>query len=199
MKRTMDLLGACVLLVLLSWLIAIVALLIRAYLGPRVIFKQQRAGLRGKPFNIYKFRSLTDEKDGNGQMLTDEQRLTRFGSFIRKYSLDELPQLINVIKGDISLVGPRPLPTIYLPLYSPVQARRHEVMPGITGWAQVNGRNAISWETKFELDVWYVDHRSLWLDIKILGLTAWGVIGKKGISAEGYINAPVFRGNKAVE
>lgn len=195
MKRTFDLLGAIALLAVLSWLMLIVAALIRLFLGPRVIFKQQRAGLYGKPFSIYKFRSLTDETDRDGRPLSDEQRLTRFGSFIRRYSLDELPQLINVIKGDISLVGPRPLPTIYLPLYNAVQSRRHEVKPGITGWAQVNGRNAISWERKFELDVWYVDHRSLWLDLKILGLTAWSVVGKKGISAEGYINAPYFKGN----
>lgn len=195
MKRTFDLLGAIALLAILSWLMLIVAALIRLCLGPRVIFKQQRAGRHGKPFAIYKFRSLTDETDRDGRPLTDEQRLTRFGSFIRKYSLDELPQLINVIKGDISLVGPRPLPTIYLPLYNAEQSRRHEVKPGITGWAQVNGRNAISWERKFELDVWYVDHRSMWLDLKILGLTAWSVVGKKGISAEGYINAPYFKGN----
>lgn len=195
MKRTFDLLCAIALLAVLSWLMLIVAALVRLLLGPRVIFRQQRAGQHGKPFSIYKFRSLTDETDRDGRLLSDEQRLTRFGNFIRKYSLDELPQLINVIKGDISLVGPRPLPTIYLPLYSPEQARRHEVKPGITGWAQVNGRNAISWERKFELDVWYVDHRSFWLDLRILGLTARSVVGKKGISAEGYINAPYFKGN----
>lgn len=164
-------------------------------LGSPILFKQQRPGLHGKPFYLYKFRTMTDERDENGELLPDHLRLTPFGQFLRKYSLDELPQLFNVLKGDISLVGPRPLLMEYLELYTPEQARRHEVKPGITGWAQVNGRNAISWEEKFKLDVWYVDNRTFWLDIKILFLTVIKVLKKEGINQSEYVTMEKFVGN----
>ncbi|MBB6284649.1 sugar transferase EpsL [Geobacillus subterraneus] len=159
------------------------------------MFKQQRPGLHGKPFYLYKFRTMMDERDGKGELLPDHVRLTPFGQLLRKYSLDELPQLFNVLKGDISLVGPRPLLMEYLELYTPEQARRHEVKPGITGWAQVNGRNAISWEEKFKLDVWYVDNRTFWLDIKILFLTVIKVLKKEGINQSEYVTMEKFAGN----
>lgn len=176
-------------------IIGLTALLIRMKLGSPVIFKQQRPGLHGKPFYLYKFRTMTDARDENGDLLPDSVRLTSFGKWIRKLSLDELPQLINVLKGDISLVGPRPLLMEYLDLYTPEQARRHEVKPGITGWAQVNGRNAISWEEKFKLDVWYVDHQSFWLDIKILLMTVLKVFKSEGISQEGHVTIEKFKGS----
>lgn len=160
-----------------------------------VFFTQQRPGLNGKPFTIYKFRTMSDERDAQGNLLPDEQRLTRLGSFLRKTSLDELPELFNVLKGDMSLVGPRPLLMEYLPLYTPEQMRRHEVKPGITGWAQVNGRNHLSWEDKFKMDVWYVDHLSFWLDIRILLITLWKVIKREGISQDGHATAEKFRGS----
>ena len=160
-----------------------------------VFFTQQRPGLRGKPFTIYKFRTMSDERDAGGNLLPDEQRLTRFGEFLRKTSLDELPELFNVLKGDMSLVGPRPLLMEYLPLYSEEQMRRHKVKPGITGWAQVNGRNTLSWEDKFKMDVWYVDHLSFRLDIRILLITLWKVIKREGISQDGHATAEKFRGN----
>ena len=172
MKRIFDLTAALVLLLLLSPVIAVVALLIRLKLGSPVLFRQQRPGYKGKPFYIYKFRSMTDERDGAGCLLPDEQRLPSFGLWLRRASLDELPQLFNVVKGELSLVGPRPLLMAYLPRYSQEQARRHDVMPGITGWAQINGRNAISWPEKFKLDYWYVDQWSFWMDLNILILTA---------------------------
>lgn len=171
------------------------AILVRYKLGSPILFKQQRPGLHGKPFYLYKFRTMTDERDENGKLLPDHLRLTSFGKFLRKYSLDELPQLFNVLKGDISLVGPRPLLMEYLELYTPEQARRHEVKPGITGWAQVNGRNAISWEEKFKLDVWYVDNRTFWLDIKILFLTVIKVLKKEGINQSEYVTMEKFAGN----
>lgn len=172
----------------------ITAIIIRLKLGSPIIFKQKRPGLHGKPFYVYKFRTMTDEKDSNGELLPDSIRLTKTGEIIRKLSLDELPQLFNVLKGDLSLVGPRPLLMEYLELYTPEQARRHEVKPGITGWAQVNGRNAISWEDKFKLDVWYVDNQSFLLDLKILFLTVLKVFKSEGINQKGQATIEKFKG-----
>lgn len=160
-----------------------------------ILFHQLRAGLYGRPFWLYKFRTMTDARDSNGRLLPDEQRLTRFGRWLRSTSLDELPELWNVLKGDMSLVGPRPLLVEYLDRYSPEQARRHEMKPGLTGWAQVNGRNALSWEEKFRLDVWYVDNWSIWLDFKILWLTLVKVLTRDGISAHGHATMPEFKGS----
>ena len=182
--------------IILLPLIFVVALLVRVKIGSPVIFKQLRPGLFGQQFEMLKFRTMTDECDVDGVLLPDAQRLTPFGRLLRGSSLDELPELWNVLKGDMSLVGPRPLLMEYLPLYTSVQARRHAVRPGITGWAQVNGRNAISWEEKFALDVWYVDNRSLWLDIKILWLTVRKVLVRDGISAAGEATMPRFTGSK---
>ncbi|AMA71675.1 MULTISPECIES: sugar transferase [Aneurinibacillus] len=193
-KRVFDLVCALVLLVVTLPVMGITALLVRIKLGSPVLFKQKRPGLHGKPFYIYKFRTMTDERDENGELLPDEVRLTGFGRWLRRLSLDELPQLFNVVKGELSLVGPRPLLMEYLPRYTPRQARRHEVKPGITGWAQVNGRNAISWEEKFELDVWYVDRQSFWLDMKILWLTLFKVIRSEGINKEGHATTTEFMG-----
>jgi lipopolysaccharide/colanic/teichoic acid biosynthesis glycosyltransferase len=196
MKRVFDLVVAMIALLFLLPAIFLVALLIRIKLGSPVLFKQIRPGLNGKPFNMLKFRSMLDAVDKEGNPLPDEQRLVRFGRILRSTSLDELPGLINVLKGDMSLVGPRPLLMEYLSLYSDEQARRHNVRPGITGWAQVNGRNAISWEDKFRLDVWYVENRTLWLDIKILFLTVKKVFVREGISAEGEATMSKFTGSK---
>ena len=196
MKRAFDLVVALIALLMLWPAILLVALLIRVKLGSPVLFKQTRPGLHGKPFNMLKFRSMLDATDKDGNPLPDEQRLTRFGRILRSTSLDELPGLINVLKGDMSLVGPRPLLMEYLPLYSDEQARRHNVRPGITGWAQVNGRNAISWEDKFKFDVWYVDNRSIGLDIKILFLTVKKVFVREGISAAGEATMAKFTGTK---
>jgi len=194
-KRLFDLFVA-LLVTLITWpIMLVVAVLVRRYLGSPVLFSQVRPGLRGRPFLVYKFRTMTDARDNQGGLLPDDVRLTRFGLFLRRSSLDELPQLFNVIKGDISLVGPRPLLMEYMPLYTEEQARRHEIRPGITGWAQVNGRNAISWEQKFVLDVWYVDHQSFWLDMKILALTVKKVLIKDGISAQGVETMPRFLGS----
>ncbi|MGP3560197.1 sugar transferase [Geobacillus sp. BK01] len=195
MKRSFDFIVALIALAVLSPIMVVTAILVHWKLGSPVLFKQQRPGLHGKPFYLYKFRTMTDERDENGELLPDHLRLTPFGQFLRKYSLDELPQLFNVLKGDISLVGPRPLLMEYLELYTPEQARRHEVKPGITGWAQVNGRNAISWEEKFKLDVWYVDNRTFWLDIKILFLTVIKVLKKEGINQSEYVTMEKFAGN----
>lgn len=173
----------------------ILILLVRIKLGSPVFFTQIRPGLRGKPFQMFKFRTMTDQCGSDGLPLPDAERLTPFGRWLRATSLDELPELWNVLKGDMSLVGPRPLLMEYLPRYSPEQARRHEVRPGITGWAQVNGRNTLSWEDKFKLDVWYVDHQSLWLDIKIIWMTLKKVIVREGISAEGEATMSQFTGN----
>ena len=170
------------------------AILVRVKLGSPVLFCQQRPGLYGKPFFIYKFRTMTDKRDSEGKLLPDEIRLTSLGKWMRKLSLDEIPQLLNVVKGELSLVGPRPLLMEYLPPYSTEQARRHDVKPGITGWAQVNGRNAISWEEKFKLDVWYVDHQSFWLDMKILWMTAMKVVKSEGISQKGQATMEAFKG-----
>ena len=175
------------------------ASLIRRKLGSPVLFFQVRPGLRGQLFKMVKFRTMTDERNNDGALLPDVKRLTPFGRFLRSSSLDELPELWNVLKGEMSLVGPRPLLVEYLPLYTPEQARRHEVRPGITGWAQVNGRNAISWEDKFALDVWYVDHRSLWLDLRILWMTVKKVLVRDGISAAGEATMTRFKGAERVE
>ena len=193
MKRFIDTLISAVVLVLISPILLLVSVLIKLFLGSPIIFKQERPGLHGNIFTLYKFRTMrtlemTDDPS------SDIQRLTRFGKFLRSTSIDELPELINVINGDMSLVGPRPLLTQYLPLYSPEQFRRHNVLPGITGWAQVNGRNAISWEEKFKLDVWYVDNQNLGLDIKILFMTIWMVIRSKNINAPGHETMPPFSG-----
>jgi lipopolysaccharide/colanic/teichoic acid biosynthesis glycosyltransferase len=182
-------------LVAFSPIVLLTALLVRIKLGSPVIFKQIRPGLNGKPFNMIKFRSMLDAHDKDGNPLSDELRLTKLGKILRATSLDELPGLINVLKGDMSLVGPRPLLMEYLPLYTPEQAKRHNVKPGITGWAQVNGRNAISWEEKFKLDVWYVDNKNLLLDIKILFLTIKKVFIREGISAEGQATISKFTGS----
>ena len=196
MKRVFDFLVAFFALLTLSPVIIIVALLIRFKLGSPILFTQDRPGLNGKIFKMMKFRTMLDGKDKQGNLLPDHLRMTKFGSFLRSASLDELPGLFNVLKGDMSLVGPRPLLVQYLPLYNSEQARRHDVRPGITGWAQVNGRNAISWEDKFKLDVWYVDNHSFWLDIKILFLTVKKVFVREGISADGHVTIEPFKGTK---
>lgn len=193
-KRFFDFVVALVALFILSIVLGMTAIIIRLKLGSQVVFKQKRPGLHGKPFYVYKFRTMTDEKDESGKPLPDHVRLTKTGKLIRKFSLDELPQLFNVLRGDISLIGPRPLLMEYLPLYTPEQARRHEVRPGITGWAQVNGRNAISWEEKFKLDVWYVDNWTFWLDAKILFMTIMKVFKSEGINQDGQATMEKFRG-----
>ena len=174
----------------------VVAGLVRVTLGPGVLFRQQRPGLHGRPFTIFKFRTMRDARDRAGRLLPDEERLGRFGRMLRSMSLDELPELWNVFRGDMSLVGPRPLLMEYLDRYTPEQAKRHEVKPGITGWAQVNGRNALTWEQKFELDVWYVDNSSLWMDMRILVMTVWQVVTGKGVSADGHATMPRFEGTR---
>src|SRR5690606_14191037 len=194
-KRLFDIVVSTFLLGILSPVMLLLAVLVRMSLGSPVIFKQVRPGLHGKPFTMYKFRTMTDARDAHGRLLPDEQRLTKLGRFLRSTSLDELPELFNVLKGDMSLVGPRPLLMEYLPLYTPEQARRHNVRPGMTGWAQVNGRNALSWEEKFEYDVWYVDNWSFWLDIKILWMTLVAVLRREGISADGHATMPPFTGS----
>ncbi len=195
MKRLIDIIAASGLLLILSPVMLLIVMLNRAYLGDPVFFIQRRPGLDGKPFDLLKFRTMKDALDSQGQPLPDAERLTRYGKFLRSTSLDELPGLFNVVKGEMSLVGPRPLLMEYLPLYTPEQAHRHDVRPGITGWAQVNGRNAISWEEKFEADLWYVDNQSLLLDFKILALTVVRVLRKDGVSADGEATMPPFRGS----
>ena len=195
LKRLFDIMASAIGLLLLSPVIAVIAFQIRRKLGSPVLFRQTRPGKDGKPFEMIKFRTMLDAVDEEGNPLPDAQRMTPFGAFLRSTSLDELPELWNVLKGDMSLVGPRPLLMEYLPLYSPEQFRRHEVRPGITGWAQVNGRNAISWEEKFKLDVWYVDNRSFWLDLKIIYLTVKKVLVRDGISAEGEATMSKFTGS----
>ncbi|ELB2786703.1 MULTISPECIES: sugar transferase [Vibrio] len=196
MKRIFDFTASLCGLILLSPIIALVAWKIRKNLGSPVLFRQTRPGLHGKPFEMVKFRTMKDAVDAQGNPLPDSERMTPFGDKLRNSSLDELPELWNVLKGEMSLVGPRPLLMQYLPLYNKEQARRHEVRPGVTGWAQINGRNAISWEDKFKLDVWYVDNRNLWLDIKVLFLTVKKVFIKEGISAEGEATMPYFEGKQ---
>jgi lipopolysaccharide/colanic/teichoic acid biosynthesis glycosyltransferase len=196
MKRLFDLLIAILGLLLCGLFLAGLACLIHRKLGRPVFFYQKRIGLRGQSFTMVKFRTMTDERDADGTLLPDEERQTPFGRFLRATSLDELPELWNVLRGDMSLVGPRPLLLEYLPLYTPEQARRHNVRPGITGWAQIKGRNSISWEDKFNLDVWYVDNRNLWLDVKILLLTAHKVLSQEGINATGEATMPRFTGTR---
>jgi lipopolysaccharide/colanic/teichoic acid biosynthesis glycosyltransferase len=193
-KRFLDIAIAAPAIAFLSLVLAIIALLVRLKLGSPILFRQQRPGLQGKPFTIFKFRTMIDTRDGSGNLLSDADRLTSFGRFLRSTSLDELPELINVLKGEMSLVGPRPLLIEYLDRYTPEQMRRHEARPGITGWAQVNGRNTLTWERKFELDVWYVDNQSLWLDMKIIWLTIWKIVRHDGISQPGQATAEEFIG-----
>lgn len=195
-KRLFDLMLTALALIILSPVLVVIAFLVRVRLGSPVLFRQQRPGLRGRPFILLKFRTMTDARDADGNLLPDEQRLTSFGRFLRRTSMDELPELLNVLKGDMSLVGPRPLLMQYLDRYTSEQMRRHEVKPGITGWAQINGRNALSWEDKFALDVWYIDHLSLWLDLRIILLTIWKVLRREGISQAGFATMPEFMGNQ---
>lgn len=196
MKRVIDIFLAFSGLFVLFPVVLLLCILIRIKLGSPIFFSQIRPGLHGRSFKMIKFRTMRDAYDTDGNPLPDEQRLTKFGNFLRATSLDELPELWNVLKGEMSLVGPRPLLMEYLDLYTPEQARRHEVRPGVTGWAQVNGRNAISWEEKFKLDVWYVDNRTFWLDIKILFLTVKKVFVREGISADGHVTIERFKGSK---
>lgn len=194
MKRVIDVVVAFLMLLFLSPVLLLVAWLVRKKLGSPVLFRQMRTGINGTSFEIFKFRTMLDANDQYGTPLPDAQRMTKFGAFLRSSSLDELPGLWNVLKGDMSLVGPRPLLPEYLPLYSEAERRRHEVRPGVTGWAQVNGRNSLSWKNKFKLDVWYVDNRTLWLDIKILLLTVKKVVVREGIGAEGEVTMSKFTG-----
>jgi len=196
-KRALDVSVSFLALLLLSPLLGLLALAVRLHLGSPVLFRQQRPGRHGKPFTIYKFRTMTDARDALGNLLPDAERLTALGRFLRSTSLDELPELWNVLKGDMSLVGPRPLRMAYLARYTPEQARRHDVKPGITGWAQVNGRNALTWEEKFALDIWYVEHWTYWLDLRILWITLVQVLRRQGIAAEGHATMPPFVGTKS--
>jgi len=191
-KPLLDRTLAAIALILLSPVLVVVAVLVRWNLGSPVLFRQVRPGLNGKPFTMRKFRTMTDAREERGNLLSDAKRLTALGRFLRTTSLDEFPELLNVLQGEMSLVGPRPLLTQYLDLYTNEQARRHDVFPGITGWAQINGRNAISWEEKFALDVWYVDHQSLRLDLKILSMTVWKVLRRSSINQEGHDTMPNF-------
>ena len=194
LKGCADLFAALLALLLLSPLLVVVALLVRWRLGSPVLFRQQRPGYRERPFQLLKFRTMTNQRDAFGAMLPDAQRLTPFGRWLRATSIDELPELINILRGEMSFIGPRPLLMHYLPLYSSEQARRHDVKPGFSGWAQINGRNALSWEEKFRLDVWYVDHQSFWLDLRIFLTTIWKVIRREGISAAGEATMAPFTG-----
>jgi lipopolysaccharide/colanic/teichoic acid biosynthesis glycosyltransferase len=193
-KRSLDLGLSLSALLLLAPLLVILALFVRVKLGAPILFRQRRPGLHGKLFTLYKFRTMTDARDAQGNLFPDAQRLTAFGRFLRSASLDELPELFNVIKGEMSLVGPRPLLAQYLERYTPEQMRRHHVLPGLTGWAQVNGRNALTWEQKFELDVWYVEHQSFSLDLKIIFMTAWKIVKREGINQTGQATMEEFRG-----
>lgn len=195
-KRVLDISLAIGALILLSPLFAAIAVVVRVKLGHPVFFRQQRPGLQGEPFRIYKFRTMTNVYDSQGKLLNDSHRLTALGRFLRGTSMDELPELLNVIKGEMSIVGPRPLLMQYLDRYTAEQMRRHEVMPGITGWAQVNGRNAITWEDKFRFDIWYVDNQSLRLDFKIIALTMWKILKREGINQPGQATAKEFEGAK---
>ncbi|KWU54366.1 sugar transferase [Bacillus mycoides] len=195
MKRLFDIfISLLLLLICFFFVILLVAIIVKTQIGSPILFRQQRPGLHGKPFYLYKFRTMTNERDSNGELLQDHARLTKVGKILRKYSLDELPQLINVLKGQLSLVGPRPLLMEYMPLYSKEQAKRHNVRPGITGWAQINGRNSISWDEKFKLDVWYVENQSFLLDLKILYLTFSKVLKSEGITNNKHVTMPVFKG-----
>ncbi|MCP4141108.1 MAG: sugar transferase [Chloroflexi bacterium] len=194
-KRFFDFVVAFIGLILFSPILLIVAILVRLFHGSPVIFKQKRPGYIGKPFFIYKFRTMTNRRAPDGNLLPDAERMTRFGRFLRATSMDELPELLNILRGEMSLVGPRPLLMQYLPLYNDEQMRRHDVLPGITGWAQINGRNNISWDEKFKLDLWYVDNQSFWLDIKILWLTFAKVFKREGVSMDGEATTKFFEGN----
>jgi sugar transferase EpsL len=194
-KRIFDLIGTTLGLIILSPFIFLTGLSIAIFLGTPIFFRQQRPGYKGTPFFIYKFRTMTDASDSAGSLLPDSERLTRLGRFLRALSLDELPELFNILRGEMSLVGPRPLLMEYLERYSPEQMRRHDVYPGLTGWAQVNGRNAIAWQDKFRYDVWYVDNWSFWLDIKILLMTLWKVIRREGVTQPGQATTEYFMGN----
>jgi lipopolysaccharide/colanic/teichoic acid biosynthesis glycosyltransferase len=194
-KRLLDILITISALIILSPILILISILVAIFHGFPILFRQERPGYRGKIFTIYKFRTMRDSFDKSGKPLPDQKRLTKFGTFLRSLSLDELPELINILKGEMSLVGPRPLLPAYLPLYNAEQARRHDVLPGMTGWAQVHGRNALSWQEKFELDVWYVDNQSIWLDVKIIGLTLLKVLKREGISQPGQATAELFKGN----
>jgi len=197
MKRAIDTIVAIFLVVVFLPAFLLVSFLVFLFMGYPILFKQVRSGLSGRPFQIYKFRTMSNKQDSSGRMLPDEQRMTKLGTILRKLSLDELPQLLNVLKGDMSLVGPRPLLMEYLPLYTSEQGKRNTVKPGITGWAQVNGRNNISWEEKFKLDVWYVDNQSLLLDFKIILLTIKTIISRKGVNMHGNVTATRFTGSKS--
>ena len=196
MKRFIDIIISASALLVLAPVILAVAIMSFVKLGSPVLFRQQRPGLKGRPFIMIKFRTMRNAHDKKGQALPDEQRMTQYGRFLRSSSLDELPELWNILKGEMSLVGPRPLLMQYLPLYTPEQKRRHDMRPGLTGWAQVKGRNALSWEEKFALDLWYIDNQSLFLDIKILCLTLWTIIKRDGISAQGEATMPAFKGSE---
>ncbi len=199
LKRLFDLSVGAVALVLMSPLILLIGLLVVVFLGKPIVFRQQRPGLNGKLFTLLKFRTMAEPVGLSEEMVRDSARITSFGRLLRSTSLDELPELINVIRGEMSIVGPRPLLVRYLGRYSPFQMRRHEVLPGITGWAQVNGRNAVSWDHKFAMDVWYVDHHSLWLDLKIIVLTMWRIAKRDGIDQLGVVGASEFMGSGTVE
>ncbi len=195
-KRALDLAIASIGLIILSPVFLVVAILVRIWLGSPVLFRQRRPGFKEKPFELYKFRTMTDARDATGALLPDAQRLTALGRFLRLLSLDEMPELINILRGEMSLVGPRPLLMQYLPLYSPEQHRRHEVVPGLTGWAQIHGRNALDWPSRFALDVWYVDHWSFWLDVRILLMTVRKVVAREGIAQPGQATTEYFTGNQ---
>jgi sugar transferase EpsL len=194
-KRLLDLALAIPALIVLAPILALVALLVRTKLGAPVFFRQRRPGLHGRPFVLLKFRTMTDARDANGNLLPDSARLTPFGRFLRSSSIDELPELINVLRGEMSLVGPRPLLMEYLDRYTPEQMRRHDVLPGISGWAQINGRNRLEWGQKFALDIWYVEHQSLWLDLRIVAVTAWKILAREGISQPGQATAEEYKGS----
>lgn len=195
-KRLFDIILASVAVIILSPILLLLALLVRVFIGYPVLFWQERPGFKGRPFRIVKFRTMREKQDAEGRPLSDDQRLTLFGRWLRALSLDELPELYNILCGEMSFVGPRPLLMDYLPLYSPEQMRRHEVHPGLTGWAQVNGRNALNWPARFHLDVWYVDHRSMWLDVRILLLSIWKVLTREGISQPGQATTQRFAGEQ---
>jgi sugar transferase EpsL len=195
LKRLFDLLATTLGLIIILPLMLVLSPLIWIFLGTPILFRQQRPGYKGRPFITYKFRTMTDRCGPDGNLLPDSERLTPFGRFLRSTSLDDLPQLFNVLRGEMSLVGPRPLLMQYLERYTPEQMRRHDMLPGITGWAQINGRNTLDWENKFRLDVWYVDHWSFWLDMKILILTPWKVFKREGIHQPGHVTAEEFKGS----
>ena len=196
LKRMLDLLATSIGLIVILPMLLVISLLVRIFLGIPILFRQQRPGYKGRPFTTYKFRTMTNRCGTGGKLLPDAERLTPFGRFLRSTSLDDLPQLLNVLRGEMSLVGPRPLLMKYLDRYTPEQMRRHDVLPGLTGWAQIHGRNVLDWDEKFRLDLWYVDHRTFWLDIKILFLTPWKVLKREGISQPGQATAEEFEGKK---